>query len=571
MSENQETKLPTIKSGLQLCEKLISNYEADAVALIYVNPDSNLMHIYCGIAILESRQEINEADIESAILTSVLKRGRPLRLMDMERHPELEGWASHFNFQEISNLMLLPYAQIDQDDQANWAIVLLKQSGAWQYFEQTKLEQEISDGHYPLEEVFEEVEIPDPIAFDDQISIEKHNGSTLEFSQDQKILDEEKEEEPDWWEEASNPPLGKSDLDEDVIFLQEENRKQHDEIFRLLEYIDQINLDAASNGSNPAKDAEHSKLIGELQRENESLRQELASADNINALDNSEESSSYTMIKEELRLALGELSTLYEELRIAETKPAIVEAPKVAQQENENSSKKSDRLANIAQEMRQPLSSIMGYTDLLLGESVGILGAMQRNFLERVHTSTERMDLLVDDLIKVAELRKNNISTERSVVSLSEVIDPAIASLSQEMQKKNIALRVDMPKSLPPLQTDRDALQQIVYYLVQNAYRATPENQDILLQAMSSEQEEYGEYLLLQVQDSGGGIADEDVSRVFSRVYRAQNPEIAGVGDSGVGLTIAETLTKALGGRIWVESENNQGSTFSVLLPLKQE
>jgi signal transduction histidine kinase len=571
MSENQETKLPTIKSGLQLCEKLISNYEADAVALVSVNPDSNLMHIYCGIAILESRQEINEADIESAILSSVLKRGRPLRLMDMERHPELEGWASHFNFQEISNLMLLPYAQIDPDDQANWAIVLLRQSGAWQYFEQTKLEQEISDGHYPLEEVLEEVEIPDPIAFDDQISIEKHNGSTLEFSQDQKILDEEKEEEPDWWEEASNPPLAKSDLDEDVISLQEENRKQHDEIFRLLEYIDQINLDAASYGSNPAKDAEHSKLIGELQRENESLRQELASADNINALDNSEESSSYTMLKEELRLALGELSTLYEELRIAETKPAIQEARKVTQHETENSSKKSDRLANIAQEMRQPLSSIMGYTDLLLGESVGILGAMQRNFLERVHTSTERMDLLVDDLIKVAELRKNNISTERSVVSLSEVIDPAIASLSQEMQKKNIALRVDMPKTLPPLQTDRDALQQIVYYLVQNAYRATPENQDILLQAMSSEQEEYGEYLLLQVQDSGGGIADEDVSRVFSRVYRAQNPEIAGVGDSGVGLTIAETLTKALGGRIWVESENNQGSTFSVLLPLNQE
>ena len=74
--------------------------------------------------------------------------------------------------------------------------------------------------------------------------------------------------------------------------------------------------------------------------------------------------------------------------------------------------------------------------------------------------------------------------------------------------------------------------------------------------------------MLIQVSDSGGGIPEEALPRVFSRVYRAQNPVISGVGDSGVGLTIAETLTKALGGRIWVESQARIGATFSVLLPL---
>jgi signal transduction histidine kinase len=74
--------------------------------------------------------------------------------------------------------------------------------------------------------------------------------------------------------------------------------------------------------------------------------------------------------------------------------------------------------------------------------------------------------------------------------------------------------------------------------------------------------------LFLQVTDHGGGIAKEDISRVFARRYRADNPLVQGVGDTGVGLSITKTLTEALGGHIWVESEPGQSSTFSVLLPI---
>ena len=73
--------------------------------------------------------------------------------------------------------------------------------------------------------------------------------------------------------------------------------------------------------------------------------------------------------------------------------------------------------------------------------------------------------------------------------------------------------------------------------------------------------------ILLSVTDTGEGIPKEDLPRVFSRLYRADNPLIQGVGDTGVGLSIAKTLTEALGGRIWVESEPNSGSTYSILLP----
>ena len=76
-------------------------------------------------------------------------------------------------------------------------------------------------------------------------------------------------------------------------------------------------------------------------------------------------------------------------------------------------------------------------------------------------------------------------------------------------------------------------------------------------------------YLLFQITDTGGGIAPADLSRVFSRRYRADNPLIQGVGDTGVGLSIAKTLTEAHGGRIWVESEPGHTTTFSVLLPVR--
>ena len=85
-----------------------------------------------------------------------------------------------------------------------------------------------------------------------------------------------------------------------------------------------------------------------------------------------------------------------------------------------------------------------------------------------------------------------------------------------------------------------------------------------------TEKQDENDFVLIQVADTGGGIPTEDLPRVFSRLYRADNVLIQGVGDTGVGLSIAKTLTEAQGGRIWVDSEIGVGATFSVLLPVSQ-
>ena len=108
---------------------------------------------------------------------------------------------------------------------------------------------------------------------------------------------------------------------------------------------------------------------------------------------------------------------------------------------------------------------------------------------------------------------------------------------------------------------------QILIHLLQNAGAASPNEGTVHLR-VQTRTEERREYVLLQVTDTGGGIPSEDMARVFTRLYRAENVLIQGVGDTGVGLSIAKTLTEAQNGRIWVESEVGKGSTFSVLLPI---
>lgn len=295
-------------------------------------------------------------------------------------------------------------------------------------------------------------------------------------------------------------------------------------------------------------------LLADLRAENEALRQELRGwQEGVPAND---------LLETELRDTLAEIARLQQQLSEADQK--VLQAQKEASSEEH-----MEVVLSIVQELRQPMSSIVGYTDLLLGESVGILGALQRKFLERIKASSERMGALVEDLIQITSLDREQIALEPVEVDLNTVIDEAITHTSARFIEKNIALRVDIPDDLPQIQADQDALQQVVIHLLQNAGAASPVEGEIVLSVHNAQDElEDQDYVLLQVTDSGGGIPSEDLPRVFSRLYRADNPLIQGIGDTGVGLSVAKNLVEALNGRIWVDTDLGRGSTFSVLLPI---
>jgi signal transduction histidine kinase len=231
-------------------------------------------------------------------------------------------------------------------------------------------------------------------------------------------------------------------------------------------------------------------------------------------------------------------------------------------------------ILSLVQELRQPMSSIVGYSDLLLGESVGILGALQRKFLERIMASCERMEALLDDLIRVTALDSGKLKVARDSLDVMAVVEEAILGCGAQFREKSINLRLDLADNLPSMFADRDALRQIVSHLLNNAASASAIDGEVTLsvrvQAATGPQAgDSADGLLISVRDSGGGIAPEDQPRVFSRTYRADAPLIAGLGDTaGMGLFIAKALTEAQSGRIWLTSEVGKGSTFSVMLPL---
>lgn len=230
---------------------------------------------------------------------------------------------------------------------------------------------------------------------------------------------------------------------------------------------------------------------------------------------------------------------------------------------------RTEIVASLANELRTPMTSIVGYVDLLLGESVGILGEMQRKFLQRVKSNIERLSGLINDLIEVTAIDAGRIELTPEPIDIITVIEEAIIGLSAQFRERDLTVRLDMALELPPIQADRDSLYQIMLHLLSNACQCSKPGTEVLVTGHLEETEEPGlpPYLRVSVTDTGGGIAPEDQPRVFQRLYRADNPLIAGLGETGVGMAIAKALVEAHGGRIWVESEPGVGSTFSFILP----
>jgi len=233
----------------------------------------------------------------------------------------------------------------------------------------------------------------------------------------------------------------------------------------------------------------------------------------------------------------------------------------------------AELVASLVQELRTPMTSIVGYTDLLLGESVGILGAMQRKFLQRVKANTERMSAKLDDLIEITSIDLGQLEIQPETVNMVNIIEEAIMSTAGQFRERGITVDLALDDDLPDIHADPDALHQVMMNLLSNACQASDLNTTVTVNAGLQDTRDArvggANYIMVSVADTGGGISEEERRRVFTRLYRADNPLIEGLGETGVGLSVAKTLIEAHGGRIWVESEEGKGSIFSFLLPVE--
>ena len=234
----------------------------------------------------------------------------------------------------------------------------------------------------------------------------------------------------------------------------------------------------------------------------------------------------------------------------------------------------SEMMVSLAQDLRTPLTSILGYLSLLLQENAGILGERQRNYLERMATGVDRLEIMIDDLVKITALDTGQLKLHIEPVNIVQVVEDVITSTYMQFREKRLALNLDLDDTLAPVLVDREGLRTVIGQLLTNAYLASPPGQEISVVVRQDayqihERENLRECVFISVLDQGGGVSPEDIADVFKRRYRATNPLISGLGDTGVGLAIAKAIVEAHHGRLWVDVQEGVGTRLSIVIPIE--
>jgi signal transduction histidine kinase len=190
---------------------------------------------------------------------------------------------------------------------------------------------------------------------------------------------------------------------------------------------------------------------------------------------------------------------------------------------------------------------------------------MQRRFLQRVAANVTRLSNMIEDLIRMAALDSGNFTLEREHVDLVGIVEDAISEVSVPLREKGIEVNLDLAVDEAMVSVDREAMKQVVLQLLTNAYLAAPESSVVEI-TIDLERQAGRRWVHLAVTDAGAGIAPEDLPRVFGRRYQSENPLLAGLGDTGIGLAIAKQIVEAHDGTIDVESSVGGPTRFNVRL-----
>ncbi|MCI0519488.1 MAG: HAMP domain-containing histidine kinase [Chloroflexi bacterium] len=227
---------------------------------------------------------------------------------------------------------------------------------------------------------------------------------------------------------------------------------------------------------------------------------------------------------------------------------------------------KSQFVSVVTHELRIPMTSILGYTDLLRQGLVGPVNDQQLGFLNTVRNNVERMSALVADLADIARIESGRLKLDFGVFSPGAAVNDAAHSLRARLEDKQQEVQVSIAPGLPRAYADRARTVQALTNLLSNASKYTPPQGRIFVEARME-----GEMLWIGVRDEGIGVAPEDQERVFEPFFRSEAPEVREQQGWGLGLSVARRLVEAMGGAAGINSTLGQGSLFWITLPCETQ
>jgi two-component system phosphate regulon sensor histidine kinase PhoR len=224
-----------------------------------------------------------------------------------------------------------------------------------------------------------------------------------------------------------------------------------------------------------------------------------------------------------------------------------------------------DFISNISHELRTPLASLKALTETLQDSALEDPPAARR-FLQRMEAEVDSLSLMVSELLELSRIESGKVPLHFEAAQPLDILQKAVERLSLQAERAQLEVQVHASPALPPVLADRLRIEQVVVNLLHNAIKFTEPNGHILLTALHEEQDG-GNFIRFSVEDSGVGIAAEDLPRIFERFFKADRARTGG--GTGLGLAISRHLVEAHGGKIWVNSTIGKGSQFYFTLPVQ--
>jgi signal transduction histidine kinase/HAMP domain-containing protein len=226
---------------------------------------------------------------------------------------------------------------------------------------------------------------------------------------------------------------------------------------------------------------------------------------------------------------------------------------------------KSDFVATVSHELRTPLSSVTGYIEMLLDRDLGQLSLEQEHALETVNRNTARLQDLIEDLLTLSAIEAGTFTTVAVPTNLLEVITRAAEDAAPAVASKGLTLTTALPDNDLAVKGDAGQLAQVITNLLSNAVKFTLAGGQVRVTAEVADG-----WAVVRVTDTGIGIPDADKKDLFSRFFRASNATKQAIPGTGLGLAIVQTIIAGHGGQMTLESQEGQGTTVSLRLPLAE-
>jgi signal transduction histidine kinase len=225
---------------------------------------------------------------------------------------------------------------------------------------------------------------------------------------------------------------------------------------------------------------------------------------------------------------------------------------------------KSDFIATLSHEFRTPLTSINMSVDILNQGILGPLNSKQKELMDSTREDCTRLTKLARELLQLSKLESGKLQMRDEQLNLRSVVESSLRPLQLQFQGKDVRLSIAIPSGLPVLVADEQQISWVITNIVTNALKFTDSGGQVCVRA-----EEKDGSILVEVEDTGHGIAEENLGKIFDKFVQVKQISDATPGSVGLGLAIAKEIVEAYGGRIWAKSEVGKGSTFSFVLPLR--